>query len=111
MAEKAKNFLFHSESIVYTWALLAGVAGLFIVRLIQAAGAIGAVSRAWRDRTEMLPIIVLFALWCCFTLAVDGPVASPKYRLPLEPALNILTGMGFYSVRNWAKRRRQANKA
>ena len=104
MAEKIANFLFHSESAVYSWALLAGIAGIFIIRLVQTAGLIGAVGRAWRERTEMLAITILFALWFCFILAVNGPVASPKYRLPLEPVLNILTGMGIFTLSRWRKR-------
>ena len=104
MAEKISNFLFHSESAVYSWALLAGIAGVFIIRLIQTVGLIGALGPAWRDRTEMLAITVLFALWFCFILAVNGPVASPKYRLPLEPVLNILTGMGIFTLSRWRKR-------
>jgi len=104
MAEKMTNFLFHSESAIYSWALLAGIGGIFIIRLIQTAGLIVALGRAWHDRTKMLPITILFALWFCFILAVNGPVASPKYRLPLEPVLNILTGLGFYSLRGWQER-------
>ena len=101
MAEKMKNFLFHSESATYGWALLVGIAGVFVIRIIQTAGLIDAIEQAWRERTHMLPIATLFALWFCFILTVNGPVASPKYRLPLEPVLNILTGIGFYKFRQW----------
>ena len=99
MAQKMTIFLFHSESAIYTWALLFGIAGVVIVRLIQTAGLIGALNQACRDRAEMLPITALFAFWFCCILAINGPVASPKYRLPLEPVLNILTGLGYYSLR------------
>ena len=101
MVEKMKNFLFHSESATYGWALLVGIAGVFVIRIIQTAGLIDAIEQAWRERTHMLPIATLFALWFCFILTVNGPVASPKYRLPLEPVLNILTGIGFYKFRQW----------
>ena len=104
MAVKMKNFLFNSESATYSWALLAGIAGVFVIRIIQAAGLIDALGQAWCDRTHMLPVATLFALWFCFILTVNGPVASPKYRLPLEPALNILTGIGFYRFRRWWQR-------
>jgi 4-amino-4-deoxy-L-arabinose transferase-like glycosyltransferase len=104
MTEKTTNFLFHSESAIYSWALLAGIAGIFIIRLIQTVGLIGALGQAWRDRKEMFPITILFTLWFCFILAVNGPVASPKYRLPLEPVLNILTGIGFYAFNQRRKR-------
>ena len=32
------------------------------------------------------------------TYAVNGPVASPKYRLPMEPALAVLTGAGWLAL-------------
>ena len=99
MTEKIENFVFHSESAIYNWALLLGIAGVALVRLIQVAGAIEAIGLARRDRRLSLPIVALFALWFGFILAVNGPVASPKYRLPLEPVLNILTGMGFCALR------------
>jgi hypothetical protein len=39
--------------------------------------------------------------WCAFVLAVNGPVASPKYRLPMEPVLMVLAGAGLYAIRHW----------
>jgi 4-amino-4-deoxy-L-arabinose transferase-like glycosyltransferase len=110
MAEKMTNFLLHSESALYSWAMLTGIVGLLIIRIIQMAGVVGMLGQAWHDRVKILPITILFALWFCFILAVNGPVASPKYRLPLEPMLNILTGMGFCSL--WGRRERppQATK-
>jgi hypothetical protein len=84
--------------------------GVSIIRIMQAAGVAVMLRQAWRDRAEMLPITILFALWFCFILAVNGPVASPKYRLPLEPVLNILTGIGFYSLWRWRERRLAAAK-
>jgi 4-amino-4-deoxy-L-arabinose transferase-like glycosyltransferase len=98
MTEKIANFVFHSESAIYNWALLIGGAGVALVRIVQAAGVIEAIGLVRRDRRHGLPIVVLFALWFGFILAVNGPVASPKYRLPLEPVLNILTGMGFCAL-------------
>jgi hypothetical protein len=46
-------------------------------------------------------------LWVSFVLAVNGPVASPKYRLPVEPALCLLTGAGFVALRDWRRRRKR----
>ena len=43
--------------------------------------------------------------WIGFILAANGPVASPKYRLPMEPALNLFTGAGFVALRDWRRRR------
>jgi len=101
MAAKIGNFLFHSDSAAYAWALLIGAAGVGVVRLIQLCGAFTLV----RDR-QAWPIVALLALWCGFILAANGPVASPKYRLPMEPVLCVLTGAGYALLRG---RRPQAS--
>ena len=38
--------------------------------------------------------LLLLAGWVAYILLLNGPVASPKYRLPIEPALAVLTGAG-----------------
>jgi 4-amino-4-deoxy-L-arabinose transferase-like glycosyltransferase len=105
MIEKIMNFLFHSESAFYTWTLLIGAAGVVAIRAFQLLGGIRMVHEFWRKNRDIFPILILFALWTCFILAVNGPVASPKYRLPLEPILNILTGIGIATCLSWWKQR------
>lgn len=39
-------------------------------------------------------IALLFVGWVLFFLAVTGPIVSPKYRLPLEPALSVFVAAG-----------------
>ena len=95
---KVFNFFFHSGNAIYAWALLIGTAGVAAVRLLQLAGFFVLV----RDRTTWPPILLL-ALWTGFILAINGPIASPKYRLPIEPALCVLTGAGLC----WLRRRGQ----
>lgn len=95
--EKIKNFLFHSDNPIYAWILLIGIAGLIAVRLIQLAGLIAVLRIAGQ-----IPPLFLFALWFAYILAINGPVASPKYRLPLEPPLAVLTGAGIALLR-WRK--------
>ncbi len=92
--EKIKNFLFHSDNTAYDWALLLGLAGVGIIRLIQLCG----VFALLRDR-QAWPILALLGLWIGFILAANGPVASPKYRLPIEPVLCVLTGAGYALLR------------
>ena len=46
------------------------------------------------ERPAFAPVILL-CLWIGFILAINGPVASPKYRLPIEPALMIFAGAGY----------------
>jgi 4-amino-4-deoxy-L-arabinose transferase-like glycosyltransferase len=87
--DKVKNFLFHSDNATYAWILLAGIAGVMAARLIQLAG----IAVVWRHG-GLLPVLCLFGLWIAYVIAIDGPVASPKYRLPIEPPLMVLTGAG-----------------
>lgn len=98
--EKILNFVFRSDNRSYAWALILGITGIAIIRLLQLVGFIAVV------RTAPPANVVLLVLWVSFVLAVNGPVASPKYRLPIEPALCLLTGAGFVVLRDWRWRRR-----
>lgn len=98
--DKIRNFLFHSESALYAQLLLAGCIGLLAFRLLQVAGLI----RLLRRRANWSTLAVLVA-WCGYILLINGPIASPKYRLPLEPALAVFAGAGL------ALRRRRAAEA
>jgi hypothetical protein len=93
IVEKVVAFMFRSDNALYAWVLLAGVAGLAVVRLLQLAGWVVMLGAG-----EWMAAGVL-TLWCLFILAVNGPVASPKYRLPMEPALAVLTGAGWSLLR------------
>jgi 4-amino-4-deoxy-L-arabinose transferase-like glycosyltransferase len=88
-ADKIENFLFHTDNATYSWILLTGIAGLMVVRLVQLVG-LAALLRDGRQLT----VLCLFGLWIAYVLAIDGPVASPKYRLPFEPPLMVMTGAG-----------------
>jgi 4-amino-4-deoxy-L-arabinose transferase-like glycosyltransferase len=96
---KVGNFLFRSDNAFYAWALLLGIAGVAIVRAIQLCGCIGLLRGG-----DQWPVILLFAGWFVYVLAVNGPIASPKYRLPVEPLLCVLTGAGFCLLRTWRKK-------
>lgn len=102
--EKLKNFLFHSESALYTWVLLFGIAGVAALRLVQAGGILDMTITGgnWA-------VLLLFIAWTGFILAINGPVASPKYRLPIEPVLAVLTGAGINSLRRRRHLRRSAS--
>ena len=90
---KIANFLFRSDNSFYAWILLAGVGGLFFVRILQLLGLAAVVIQA-----HWIPACLLVS-WCLFILAVNGPVASPKYRLPMEPALMVMAGAGWSLLR------------
>jgi 4-amino-4-deoxy-L-arabinose transferase-like glycosyltransferase len=92
--DKIGNFLFHSDNALYAWALLLGIAAVGLVRLLQLCGLFALI----RDR-KVWPITILLVLWAVFILSANGPVASPKYRLPIEPVLCVLSGAGFVLLR------------
>lgn len=99
-AEKIVNFVFRSDNRTYALTLVFGIVSVAIIRLMQLIGLI-AIFR-------IVPAAaILIVLWVSFVLAVNGPVASPKYRLPVEPALCVLTGAGFVVLRDWWRRRRK----
>jgi 4-amino-4-deoxy-L-arabinose transferase-like glycosyltransferase len=87
--DKIKNFLFHSDNSTYAWILLIGIAGVVAARFVQLIGVVVLL----RDGGHVAALC-LFGLWVGFVLAVDGPVASPKYRLPIEVPLMVAAGAG-----------------
>lgn len=92
---KAFNYAFRSGQPAYTWWLLIGSAGLLAIRLLQLIGLLALARRRknWRA-------LFLAASWCGYILLVNGPIASPKYRLPLEPLFNVLAGAGLIAIRH-----------
>ena len=96
---KVFNFVTQSSSRLYASALLLGSVGLLIMRIIQIVGFI----ELMRDRRHW-PALAIFICWIGFILMASGPIASPKYRLPIECVLSTLTGAGLYRL--GAKRRR-----
>jgi 4-amino-4-deoxy-L-arabinose transferase-like glycosyltransferase len=97
MPNKIFNFIFRSDNAFYAWVLLLGIAGLTVIRLIQLVGVYALIGEA-NDRA----ILLLLFFWILFILAASGPVASPKYRLPIEPVLMVLAGAGFHS---WSRKK------
>lgn len=99
--EKILNFLFRSDNALFAWIMIAGIAGVAVMGLLQL---IGVFALLWRPGP-----LLLLVLWTGFVLAINGPVASPKYRLPIEPALVLLAGVGFCALRD--RFSRQQNNA
>ena len=94
LLEKCFNFLFHSGSAIHAAVTLAGVAGLALVRLLQRIGVVAVLRRP-----ENLWPAAFLAAWVSYILLVNGPIASPKYRLPIEPVLMVACGAGLLSLR------------
>lgn len=93
-AAKIFNFVFRSANSIYALALISGAAGVLIVRIIQAFGLVALI----RTPGSAIPLL-LFGAWCGFILVLDGPIASPKYRLPMEAPLMVCAGAGLYALR------------
>jgi hypothetical protein len=98
-ADKAFNYAFRSGNPLYSWLLIAGTFGLVVFRMIQA---VGLVSLA-KLRSNW-PSLLFAGSWFVFLLLLNGPIASPKYRLPLEPLFDILTGAGCLAIWTWWQR-------
>lgn len=92
--EKIANFLFRSDNSLYAWILLIGIAGVAAIGVLQ----LGGIFVIFRHRQHGA-VLLLFALWFFYILAINGPVASPKYRLPIEPVLMVLTAAGLTFLR------------
>jgi 4-amino-4-deoxy-L-arabinose transferase-like glycosyltransferase len=89
---KMHNFIAESSTARYLAWMAGGVLIEWPVRLL---GVIG----LWlllRIRERRAPAIFAIA-WIGFILAVQGPVASAKYRLPIEPIAMALAGVAIAS--------------
>jgi 4-amino-4-deoxy-L-arabinose transferase-like glycosyltransferase len=94
LTEKVWNFLFRSSSATYALILATGVLVLACVRVVQLVGLFALLRRENRN----IGVLLLLAGWCGFILLLNGPIGSPKYRLPMEPAFNILAGAGIVVI-------------
>jgi len=100
---KLSAFLFDNDNPTYAWVLLLSFLALLGLRAAQlwglGAGLIGRTSR------ETRLILALLLLWTFYILLVNGPIASPKYRLPIEPLSAILAAFAWLTVQGWFQRR------
>jgi 4-amino-4-deoxy-L-arabinose transferase-like glycosyltransferase len=100
--EKVRNYALNPGNALYSWLLLSGAAGLAATRLVQLFGFFVLV----RQRT-LWPLLFLIATWLGYLFLINGPIASPKYRLPLEPLFDIMSGAGFVAASIWLKGRKR----
>jgi 4-amino-4-deoxy-L-arabinose transferase-like glycosyltransferase len=89
--DKIVTFLFRNDNATYAWLLLLGAMGTLVLRLGQVWG-------LWRllrsgDRAVLASALLLLA-WIGFVLAINGPIASAKYRSPAEAAFVVLLAAG-----------------
>lgn len=104
--EKIANFFLANDNALYAWLLGLGALGVVALRAVQLAGIFAGLFAAIRgDRDTALALLLLLA-WVTFTLLVSGPVAAPKYRLPIEPAMAVFFALGFREISaRWGRRR------
>jgi 4-amino-4-deoxy-L-arabinose transferase-like glycosyltransferase len=95
LTEKIWNYLFSNEGSAYAAILLASGVSMPVWGLLGIAGAGIAV---FRIPGATIPA-VLFILWAGYVLALNGPVVSPKYRLPLEPVWIVFAAISLQSLR------------
>lgn len=101
--EKIVNFLFANDNAAYAWILLVSLVGLALARLVQLGGV---VSLARRRRETRVALLLLLG-WVAFILLINGPIASAKYRLPIEPAMAVFFAQGLrVFVERWRGRAR-----
>ena len=85
------------SSSIYVTSLIASGAGAIIISIFQFAG-------FFVQLRVHLILAVLSALTVAYFLIINGPVGSPKYRLPIEPILIIWFGCALLSLRKKIKK-------
>ncbi len=93
--DKSWNFLFRNDGAAYALILLLCAAPVPVWLLLGCTGGYFALFR----RSGAAVPVLLFMLWIGYTLALNGPVFSPKYRLPLESVWVVLVVVGYVGLR------------
>ena len=93
---RTRQFISGSSS-VYVAAMVASALGAIIVSLVQFVG-------FFVQLRVNVTLAVLSALTVAYFLVINGPVGSPKYRLPIEPILIIWFGCGLLSFWKFVKK-------
>lgn len=108
--DKIWRFLFHNDNPLYAWLLVPGVLVLAGLRAFQLVGIGMLISGGFFAGAEARRfarlIFLMLAVWVLYVLVINGPVASPKYRLPIEPASALLFALSFAGAHAWWRRKR-----
>jgi hypothetical protein len=104
---KIRNFLLANDNPTYGWIMVVTGIGAIGFRLFEFFG-LGLVARArgaasvryWRTSLTVL------LLWAGYVLVVNGPIASAKYRLPIEPLAALGLAVVILALRRWWAGRR-----
>jgi 4-amino-4-deoxy-L-arabinose transferase-like glycosyltransferase len=103
MLERAVHY-FKSSSIAFAIVMITGAAGSFLSIALAAIGfALLCRERAGWAALAAMPVI--------YFLVLTGPVVSAKYRIPMEPNLIVLAGIGLAAIWSAAASRRYARQS
>ena len=97
LVERARNFVSNNDSTYVLW-LSIGLASGSAALALQFWG--------WLLLCRWQPILAVIAtLSILYFLLVNGPVASPKYRLPFEPILIVFQAVAIVWLATWLRGR------
>jgi 4-amino-4-deoxy-L-arabinose transferase-like glycosyltransferase len=100
-SERLSNFIAANRTNGFMLFWFVAQVALLLSRLVQLGGLVhGLREPAYRGATLILAATI------AYFLVLTGPVASPKYRIPLEPPLLILFGMGWAWMSDRVRRTR-----
>jgi 4-amino-4-deoxy-L-arabinose transferase-like glycosyltransferase len=114
--DKLWTFMFHNDNPAYAWVLIVTFLSLLAVRAGQLMGLGFGLFQRQPDQTdsgrrEVRVVLLLLLLWTLYILVVNGPIASPKYRLPIEPFGAICGAYALIAVGDWLRRRAARRQA
>jgi 4-amino-4-deoxy-L-arabinose transferase-like glycosyltransferase len=99
-AERLSNFAEANSTNTFMILWLLAQSALVLSRFVQLAGLVHGLRE---PATRGAALILAFTI--AYFLVLTGPVAGPKYRIPIEPPLLILFGVGWTWLRDaWARR-------
>ena len=97
------------DLIARTWQFILGSSSIYVVAFVASAGGaifvsiIQLVGFFVQARSNRM-LAILSALTVAYFLIINGPVGSPKYRLPIEPILIIWFGCALLSFWKFLKK-------
>lgn len=92
-----------SGSGLYVFWLGIGLAAGTVAMVLQVAGGLLLFRR-------MFWPAVFGTAWIVYFLLLNGPVGSPKYRIPFEPVLIVFQAVALVSLTAWINRRRAGHR-
>ena len=96
--QRAKAYFLHDPGS-YQWLLAAGILAMLPFLVLEGVGLVMLARRSAMAAALAVGVIAYF-------LVLSGPVAGPKYRLPIEPVLLVLAAIPLAEIADRVARRR-----